>query len=169
VTIALPMDYPEIETLSLFEDSFLLATPADDPLPERARVTAADVDTRRLILLEDGHCLRDQALAVCGALQGEPMKKLGATSLATVMQMVANGYGVTLVPEIAVSVEGRDERIKLIRFAEPEPGRTIGLAWRRTSSRQTDFAALGQLVTEIIGRMPRPKRPSRKAASSRAQ
>ena len=76
---------------------------------------------------------------------------LGATSLATVMQMVANGYGVTLVPQIAVDVEVRDERVKLLRFAAPQPGRTVGLAWRRTSPRKADFVALGQLVTETLG------------------
>ena len=76
---------------------------------------------------------------------------LGATSLATVMQMVANGYGVTLVPQIAVEVEVRDARVKLLRFASPEPGRTVGLAWRRTSPRKADFIAFGQLVTEALG------------------
>ena len=76
---------------------------------------------------------------------------LGATSLATVMQMVANGYGVTLVPQVAVDVEVRDERVKLLRFTQPQPGRTIGLAWRRTSPRKADFVALGQLVTETLG------------------
>jgi LysR family transcriptional regulator, hydrogen peroxide-inducible genes activator len=75
---------------------------------------------------------------------------LGATSLATVMQMVANGYGVTLLPRIAVDVELRDERVKLLRFADPVPGRTVGLAWRRTSPRKADFAALGQLITETL-------------------
>ena len=69
---------------------------------------------------------------------------LGATSLATVMQMVANGYGVTLVPEVAADTEVRDARVKLLRFAEPQPARSIGLAWRRTSPRKKDFAALGK-------------------------
>ena len=77
---------------------------------------------------------------------------LGATSLATVMQMVANGYGVTLVPEVAVDVEVRDERVKLLRFTTPEPGRTVGLAWRRTSPRKADFFALGQIAVEALGR-----------------
>ncbi len=76
---------------------------------------------------------------------------LGATSLATVMQMVANGYGVTLVPQVAVDVEVRDERVKLLRFAPPQPGRTIGLVWRQTSPRKADFIALGELVTEALG------------------
>ena len=62
------------------------------------------------------------------------------------MQMVANGYGVTLLPEIAAGVEARDARIKLVRFAAPAPGRTIGLAWRKTSPRQKDFAALGDII-----------------------
>jgi LysR family hydrogen peroxide-inducible transcriptional activator len=76
---------------------------------------------------------------------------LGATSLTTVMQMVANGYGITLVPQVAVDVKVRDERVKLLRFTPPQPGRTIGLAWRRTSPRKVDFIALGQLVTEALG------------------
>ncbi len=75
---------------------------------------------------------------------------LGATSLATVMQMVANGYGVTLVPQIAADVEVRDQRVKLQRFAEPQPGRAIGLAWRRTSPRKEDFEALGRIVREVV-------------------
>ena len=75
---------------------------------------------------------------------------LGATSLTTVMQMVANGYGVTLVPQVAVDVEVRDARIALTRFDDPEPGRTIGLAWRRTSPRKDDFLALGQLITDAL-------------------
>lgn len=151
VMIALPADHPEIEARSLFDDAFLLAAPAGDPLPAHARVTAGDIDHRRLILLEDGHCLRDQALAFCGINRDGALKELGATSLATIMQMVANGYGVTLVPQIAVDVEARDERVKLLRFVDPEPRRTIGLAWRRTSSRTADFAALGTLVIETIG------------------
>ena len=70
-------------------------------------------------------------------------RSLGAASLATIMQMVANGYAVTLLPEVAIDAEVRDERIKLLRFAAPEPSRTIGLAFRRTSPRKQDFVALG--------------------------
>jgi LysR family hydrogen peroxide-inducible transcriptional activator len=114
-------------------------------------VLARDIDQERLILLEEGHCLRDQALAYCGGLRRDAGMGLGATSLATVMQMVANGYGITLVPRVAVDVDSRDERIRLLRFADPEPTRTIGLAWRRTSPRKEDFAALGQLIVETLG------------------
>jgi LysR family hydrogen peroxide-inducible transcriptional activator len=151
ILLALPIADAEIETIRLFEDAFLLAVPATDPLPARRLVTSEQIDQERLILLEEGHCLRDQALAYCGNARREASLGLGATSLNTVMQMVANGYGVTLVPEVAVPVEVRDQRVKLLRFAPPQPGRTIGLGFRRTSPRKADFVALGELVVEALG------------------
>lgn len=169
VMLALPVPLPdgEIETMRLFEDPFLLALPAGDPLPQHTRVRARDIDQRRLILLEEGHCLRDQALAYCAsARRGMPLS-LGATSLTTVMQMVANGYGVTLVPEVAVDVEVRDERVKLVRFAAPEPGRTIGLAWRRTSPRKADFIALGEIAVELLAAPGRPRFGKQVAVSAK--
>ena len=143
VLLALPVEGAGVETLALFDDAFLLAVPAGNALPARKRVGVEDVDQARLILLEEGHCLRDQALAFCAAPRRDAPAGLGATSLATVMQMVANGYGVTLLPEVAVDAEGRDARVKLLRFNAPEPARTIGLAWRRTSPRRKDFAGVG--------------------------
>jgi LysR family transcriptional regulator, hydrogen peroxide-inducible genes activator len=143
--LALPLENSEFETAVLFNDRFLLAVPADDPLPERARVRPNDVCARRLVLLEEGHCLRDQALVYCGQ-RDTVHTKFGATSLATILQMVASGYGVTLLPEVAVDVEVRDERVKLLRFIEPQPQRQIGLAWRSTSSRKADFLELGQIL-----------------------
>ena len=151
VMLALPADGADVETMSLFDDRFMLALPIADAAPLQGRVAVEDVDQRRLILLEEGHCLRDQALTFCAAASGDAPASLGATSLATVMQMVANGYGVTLLPEVAAGVEVRDSRVKLLRFVEPEPARTIGLAWRRTSPRKRDFAALGEIVTEAFG------------------
>ena len=144
--VALPLERADLETVELFEDRFLLAMPARERAP-RKRLKADDIDPQRLILLEEGHCLRDQALAFCAGRRdaGSAFK---STSLTTVMQMVANGYGVTLVPEIATRTEARDKRIALKRFAAPEPGRTIGLAWRKTSSRRLDFEALGQAVKQ---------------------
>ena len=147
--LAMPVEGADVETVALFDDRFLLAAPAAEPLPKR-RVTVADVDQCRLILLEEGHCLREQALAFCASKTRDTPAGLGATSLATVMQMVANGYGVTLVPEIAAEVEVRDARVKLTRFAAPEPGRVIGLAFRRTSPRRKDFDALGAVVKEAV-------------------
>jgi LysR family hydrogen peroxide-inducible transcriptional activator len=147
--LALPIEYADIETIALFKDRFLLAVPAGEPMPRRP-LKPEDVDRRRLILLEEGHCLRDQALAFCASKQRDAASPLGSTSLATVMQMVANGYGVTLVPEIATQAEIRDRRVSLKRFAAPEPGRTIGLAWRKTSPRGRDFEALGQAVKQAL-------------------
>ena len=146
VMLALPPEDADVETLALFNDAFLLAVPADDPLPPRARIGVSDVDQRRLILLEEGHCLRDQALAFCATRRGDQPAGLGATSLSTVMQMVANGYGVTLVPEVAIDAKMQDPRVKLLRFHDPEPGRSVGLAWRRTSPRAKDFEALGEAM-----------------------
>jgi LysR family transcriptional regulator, hydrogen peroxide-inducible genes activator len=147
VLLALPVKHADVETDALFRDRFLLAAPADEPMPRRA-LKAADVDEHRLILLEEGHCLRDQALAFCATPRRDSAAALGSTSLATVMQMVANGYGITLLPEIAAEQEARDERVTLKRFRAPEPGRTIGLAWRKTSPRRRDFVALGEAVKQ---------------------
>ena len=151
ILLALPLEQTDVETVALFKDPFLLAAPAGETMPRRA-LTAEDVDEGRLILLEEGHCLRDQALAFCATNRRDPAAALGSTSLATVMQMVANGYGVTLVPEIAADAEARDKRVTLRRFRAPEPGRTIGLAWRKTSPRQRDFAALGEAVKRAVGK-----------------
>ena len=152
VMLALPAEGADVETLRLFDDAFLLAVPATDARPARSRVVVEDVDQSRLILLEEGHCLRDQALAFCATPRRDAPASLGATSLATVMQMVANGYGVTLLPEVAVETEGRDDRVKLLRFAAPAPARTIGLAWRRTSPRKKDFMALGAIIRQALGK-----------------
>jgi len=168
VMLALPTDGADVETTALFDDRFMLALPAADAVRSPGRVAVEDVDQQRLILLEEGHCLRDQALALCGATNGDAPASLGASSLATVMQMVANGYGVTLLPEVAAGVEIRDDRVKLVRFAEPEPARTIGLAWRRTSPRKRDFAALGEIVAEALGLSAR-RSASRETSRRRAR
>jgi LysR family hydrogen peroxide-inducible transcriptional activator len=157
--LALPLGEPDIDSIVLFEDLFLLAVPAGDPRAETARVAAADIDQSRLILLEDGHCLRDQALAFCATAArrnapGASGTVFGASSLTTVMQMVAGGYGVTLIPQIAADVERRDQRVKFLRLENPQPGRSIGLVFRPTSPRKADFAALGEVVKESMNNAP---------------
>jgi LysR family hydrogen peroxide-inducible transcriptional activator len=159
--LALPVGEPDINTIVLFEDLFLLAVPSDDPRQEAARVAAEDIDQSRLILLEDGHCLRDQALAFCATAARSRTASaggtaFGASSLTTVMQMVAGGYGVTLIPQIAADVERRDGRVKFLRLKNPQPGRSIGLAFRRTSPRKADFAALGEVVKDSMVIAPAP-------------
>jgi LysR family hydrogen peroxide-inducible transcriptional activator len=166
--LALPVAEADVETLCLFDDPFLLAVPADEVRPRTTRVAADDVDSQRLILLEEGHCLRDQAVAYCGNTRQDGAIGLGATSLTTVMQMVANGYGVTLLPQMAADAEGRDRRVKLLGFMPPRPGRTIGLAWRRTSPRKADFVALAQLVSKAVASSRTDNRRGGKTSSEGA-
>ena len=151
VLMALPARDPSFDSLPLFIDRFLLASSAEMP-PSGTTFTSPDlIPPERLLLLEEGHCLRDQALTYCRIPRSEKMSGFGAASLSTIMQMVANGYGVTLLPEICVPVEGRDSRIALSRFSAPEPQREIGLVWRRSSPRREDFKALGQLLITAVG------------------
>jgi len=151
ILIALPIDVPELETHHLFDDAFILATRAT---AENERTPAATPDMladQRLLLLEEGHCLRDQALSYCHMMTREARESFGASSLATIVQMVANGYGITLLPEMAISSEiHRGGDIRLLRFAAPEPKREIGLAWRKTSPRKAEFVQFGELLRDVL-------------------
>ncbi len=149
VLLSLPIEAPDIETMHLFDDRFLLVTAADESLDERKRVDISSLDERRLLLLSEGHCLRDQALSLCRTADRQTLGELGATSLTTIVQMVANGFGATLLPEMAIDAEVRDDRTALLRFRDPQPSREIGLAWRRTSARKSDFVAVGQALSEL--------------------
>jgi LysR family hydrogen peroxide-inducible transcriptional activator len=162
ILIALPIDDPEVETLHLFDDRFILATKAS-VRNKRLRHASADMlSEERLLLLEEGHCLRDQALSYCHMLTPEARESFGASSLATIVQMVANGYGITLLPEMAIASEvHRRGDIRLLRFRGPEPKRGIGLAWRKTSPRKADFQQLGDLLCEIA-----PQRESKRRDSA---
>ena len=144
--LALPFDYPDIETLKLFDDRFLLAMPRNRRISSRIRATTDLMKEDRLLLLEEGHCLRDQALAFCELRRVENIDTFGASSLSTLVQMVSNGMGLTLLPEISIDHETRHGGVRLMRFAEPEPMRTLGLAWRSTSPRKRDFAEFGKLI-----------------------
>ena len=147
--MALPADHADIEQAALFTDRFLLALPRARRLPAKVLATPDLMRRDRLLLLEEGHCLRDQALDVCNLRQVQNIDTYGASSLSTIVQMVARGYGITLLPEISIALESRSEPLRLVRFAEPQPHRTIGLAWRRSSPRKRDFIALGKLITAI--------------------
>jgi LysR family transcriptional regulator, hydrogen peroxide-inducible genes activator len=156
VLLALPVQHPGVETLSLFEDRFLLAVPASRSLAKNVRATPDLLREDRLLLLEEGHCLRDQALAFCHLRQIESIDTFGASSLSTIVQMVSNGLGLTLLPELSLELETKRAAIRLMRFTNPEPQRIIGLAWRETSPRKRDFLALGDLIVEAAGRTPIP-------------
>jgi LysR family hydrogen peroxide-inducible transcriptional activator len=147
IVVSLPLDNDRLAEQPAFRDQFLLAVPEGSPHAQRRRANPDLIDTNDLLLLEDGHCLRDQALSVCHAVDPRRLRRVGATSLATIMQLVAAGQGVTLLPRIAVDAGAAvDGRLKLVPFAQPAPYRTIGLAWRKRSPRERDFRVLAGLV-----------------------
>ncbi len=160
VLLALPVEHSGIETMPLFDDRFFLAVPASRKFPSRVRATPDLLRNNRLLLLEEGHCLREQALAFCQLRQVDSINTFGASSLSTIVQMVANGLGLTLLPEISVELETKRADIRLMRFVEPEPSRVLGLAWRSTCPRKRDFVELGKL----IGSVGRQRRLARRVA-----
>jgi LysR family hydrogen peroxide-inducible transcriptional activator len=149
VLLALPVAHADIETAPLFEDRFVLALPPNHHIDRAVNVTPELMQGDRLLLLEEGHCLRTQALSFCSLRQVGHIDTFGASSLSTIVQMVANGMGLTLLPEISIEVEARRGKVRLMRFTEPQPSRMVGLAWRRASPRKEDFAEFGRLITEL--------------------
>lgn len=129
--VALPVSEPAFTEVPLFAEEFVLVRPAADA--DRPVPGAEALRAMRLLLLEEGHCFRDQALSFCRLEAGPPRELLDASSLSTLVQMVAAGIGVTLIPEMAVAVETRSAAVAVARLAEPRPTRTIGMIWRRTN------------------------------------
>ena len=144
--LALPVDAVGLETIALFEDRFLLATAADVPAPKRKRARIDALDDAPLLLLEEGHCLREQALSFCSLRSTDNADSFGASSLSTLVQMVASGMGQTLLPEMSVGLEAARNQVRVTRFENPEPSRLVGLAFRKTSPLKADFEALGQVI-----------------------
>jgi LysR family hydrogen peroxide-inducible transcriptional activator len=146
--LALPVENPEVETIKLFNDRFLLAMPKSRQISNRIRATPELLQQDRLLLLEEGHCLRDQALSYCSLRRVDNIDTFGASNLSTIVQMVAGGLGMTLLPELSIHLECRQSDIRLMRFTDPQPRRVVGLAWRRSSPRKRHFVELGKLVTQ---------------------
>jgi LysR family hydrogen peroxide-inducible transcriptional activator len=142
--VALPISEPSFAEVALFEEDFVLVRPGADagkpvPNPEALR-------EMRLLLLEEGHCFRDQALSFCDMAASAPREVLDASSLSTLVQMVSAGLGVTLIPEMAVPVETRSAPVCVTRFGEPQPARTIGMIWRRSSPLAVHLAEIADVV-----------------------
>ena len=146
--LALPVDNPDVDTAPLFDDPFLLASPADAAPCAAPLASDEMLRDRRLLLLEEGHCFRNQALAYCELRRVQNIDTFGASSLTTLAQMVAAGLGLTLLPQIALRVETARANIRIARFPAPEPKRTLGLAWRASSPRRDEFLELGKLIAE---------------------
>ena len=139
--VALPVSEPSLTEVPLFSEEFMLVRPAADsnkPVP-----SAETLRGMRLLLLEEGHCFRDQALSFCDFHAARPRELLDASSLSTLVQMVGAGIGVTLIPEMAVAVETRSAAVSLARFQKPRPSRSIGMVWRKKNplARQLDQIA----------------------------
>lgn len=156
--VALEADVGDVEHAVIGRDPFVLATPLGHRLGARtAPVAPRDLDGARVLLLDDGHCFRDQALAWCTRAKASELD-YRATSLATLSQMVAAGAGVTLLPELAVPTENRRGELRVRRFTAPAPGRTIALVWRRSTPLAPALRAIARTIREVYARLGRAAR-----------
>lgn len=129
--VALPVSEPSLTEIPLFTEEFVLVRPGEDagkPVPDRKALREM-----KLLLLEEGHCFRDQALSFCNMRPARPRELLDGSSLSTLVQMVSAGIGVTLIPEMAIKVETRSASVSVTRFRNPRPARTIGMIWRKNN------------------------------------
>lgn len=152
--LALPVP-GDLAAAHLYHEDFALAVPRGHRLAKRTAVPASELDEEPVLLLDDGHCLRDQALAVCESAGAREQPELRATSLVTLIQMVASGLGVTLVPAMAASAlapPGGD--VVVVRFAAPAPGRDVGLCWRMSSARGRELGVLAGRLREAVPGAP---------------
>lgn len=149
--IALPYEAAGIATLSIAEDEFLVLTPDDHPLAKRNDLSPEHLKSEDLLLLEDGHCLRDHALSACRVAPSRRSAEVGATSLHTLVQMVAGGMGVTLLPKLAAEGGAAAGAHVAVRpFAEPIIGRSIGIAWREGSPREAEARLLAGVLRDLF-------------------
>lgn len=139
-----PPGGPRLVSRPLFDDPFVLATPRDEMAAEP--VSLAALPPERILLLDEGHCFRDQAISACGLDGDRAAHAFAATSLATIVEFVANGQGVTLLPSIALRKEGADPRIAIHPIDDPAAGRQLRLIWREASP----YAAIFERIAEVI-------------------
>jgi len=164
--VALPVSEPSLTEVALFAENFLLVRPAKDagtPVPDSATLCAM-----RMLLLEEGHCFRDQALSFCKMQSSLPREMLDASSLSTLVQMVSAGMGVTLIPEMAMAVETRSAPVSVTRFKDPQPSRTIGMIWRRTSPLAGQLMALSEAVCRSAAALREQQSPASTSRNPRA-
>jgi LysR family hydrogen peroxide-inducible transcriptional activator len=153
--VALPVSEPSLAEVALFSEAFVLVRPAEDagkPVPSREILREM-----RLLLLEEGHCFRDQALSFCAMQAAVAREVLDASSLATLVQMVGAGMGVTLLPEMAVAVETRAAAVSVARFQGAQPSRTLGMVWRKTSPLARQLGALSLVVRQAAEAVTLPR------------
>jgi LysR family transcriptional regulator, hydrogen peroxide-inducible genes activator len=159
--VALPVSEPLLAEVALFKEQFLLVRPSEEegaPVP-----TSKQLRSMRLLLLEEGHCFRDQALSFCKMQSSLPREALDASSLSTLVQMVSAGMGVTLIPEIAAAVETRSASVSVARFKKPQPSRTIGMFWRKTSPLAGQLLQLSDVVCGTADELRKTERGNRRS------
>ena len=152
--VALPVSEPAFAEVALFSEDFVLVRPGEDagkPVP-----TIRALREMKLLLLEEGHCFRDQALAFCRMRTGRPRESLDGSTLSTLVQMVGAGIGVTLIPEMAVAVETRSAPVSIARFRHPGPSRTLGMIWRKSSPLAKQLLEIAEIVRQS-GEGPRER------------
>jgi LysR family hydrogen peroxide-inducible transcriptional activator len=153
--LAFPVDLPGIEHEEVGDDPFYVAAPRGHPLLKQKAVRTEDLGEASLLLLEDGHCMRDHALDAC-RLQGRSIGAYGATSLLTLTQMVRSGLGATLLPKMAVDAGlAESTGLEVAPLAPPAPGRRIGVAWRKGSARADEACLIAAAVRQAMASAPR--------------
>ncbi|CAM3108714.1 LysR family transcriptional regulator [Sphingomonas antarctica] len=160
--LALPVPETAFDSAEILTEPFVLVRPVADaaaPVPARD-----DLRGMRLLLLEEGHCFRDQALSFCDMRGGDTRDALDGSSLTTIVQMVAAGMGVTLIPEMAVPVETRLGDVVAVHFADPQPTRTLGMIWRRTSPLAPQLDQMAATVRAAVRPSTKPRRTGYNAA-----
>jgi LysR family hydrogen peroxide-inducible transcriptional activator len=164
--VALPVSEPSLTEVALFAENFLLVRPSAD---EGTRVPSSEMlNEMRLLLLEEGHCFRDQALSFCNMQSSPPREVLDASSLSTLVQMVSAGMGITLIPEMAVAVETRSASVSVARFDDPQPSRSIGMIWRKTSPLAGQLLQLSEVVCRSADALRAQHNSGSSARSARA-
>ncbi|MFN3645009.1 MAG: LysR substrate-binding domain-containing protein [Gemmobacter sp.] len=144
--VALPVSEPALVERPLFDEEFVLVRPLEDagkPVPDPTTLR-----TMRLLLLEEGHCFRDQALSFCKLSPSVAREVMEGSSLSTLVQMVGSGIGVTLIPQMAVEIETRSAPVSVVPLGEPRPGRTVGMIWRRSNPLSDQLERIAQCVGE---------------------
>lgn len=147
VLYALPFECGDVKELALFPDHFVAAYPRGEAPGDV--ISSTDLDESQLLLLEEGHCLRDHALEACQLVGRRARRELASTSLATIVPMVAAGRGITLLPGMAVeSGIAENLPVDIVGFSDIIPTRMIGMIWRRTNPRSETFTELGKVIKE---------------------
>jgi len=149
--LALPFPADNVDNMTLSVDPFVLACPLDHALSAKSPLHSSDLQGESLLLLEDGHCLREHALEACKLRDNQISVPYQATSLTTIVQMVANGIGITLLPKMAVDADiTAGTELAVIPFGEVGVSREIGLMWRKKTPRQTEFRLLGEFIQQCF-------------------